>query len=284
MTATERRERVRAVLAGDACVRPASVFDPISGRLAEAAGLGIGMLGGSVAAAVVLGAPDVGVITLSELAGQVRRISRACEVALLVDADNGYGNALNAMRTVRELEDAGAAGFTLEDTALPPRYGAKGEELIATTEMVDKLRAGVAARRDPATVILGRTHALNHEGIEATAARVAAYAATGVDGIFLMGIRTEEQLAAMRAATDLPFMLGTTPAALTNELLATYGVRLVLRGHSSFGASVAAVQTVMARQAAGEPDDPAAQPPAEVLGIATATPEHAAWRRAFGGG
>src|SRR5208282_4019634 len=124
---TDRRRRFRAVLSGTRCVHPASVFDPISARIAEDLGFEVGMLAGSVASFAVLGAPDLMVLTLSELAEQAYRICRAGNLPLLVDADHGYGNALNAKRTVEELESAGVAALTIEDTLLPASFGALGE-------------------------------------------------------------------------------------------------------------------------------------------------------------
>src|SRR4029077_2068301 len=104
---SERRERFRAILSGAKCVYPGSVFDPISARIAEALGFEVGMLAGSIASFTVLGAPDLIVLTLTEFAEQAYRINRAGKLPLLVDADHGYGNALNVMRTVQELETAG---------------------------------------------------------------------------------------------------------------------------------------------------------------------------------
>ncbi len=121
---TERRERFRALLEGKACIHPASVFDPVSARIAEDLGFELGMFAGSIASLAVLGAPDQTLITLSEFAEQTHRICRAGGLPLLVDADHGYGNALNVMRTVEELETAGIAALTIEDTALPQAFGA----------------------------------------------------------------------------------------------------------------------------------------------------------------
>ena len=190
MNASERRQRLRRHFAGNECIRPASVFDPISARIATDLGFEYGMLGGSIASHTVLGAPDLAVITLTELADQCRRITRASELSLLVDADNGYGNALSVMRTIEELEVAGVAGMTIEDTILPQRFGHQGqEELIAIDEMTGKLRAAVAARQDAGTVILARTHAINATSFEDAIERVRAYEQTGVDGLFLLGIK-----------------------------------------------------------------------------------------------
>ena len=127
---TGRRERYRALIEGDGCIHPGSVYDPISARIAEDLGFEVGMLGGSIASMAVLGAPDLIVMTLTEFAGQVYRICRADELPLMVDADHGYGNALNVMRTVEELEAAGVSGLTIEDTQLPPPYGAEGPRLL----------------------------------------------------------------------------------------------------------------------------------------------------------
>src|ERR1700750_99388 len=110
---TDRRDRLRAIVAGARCIHPGSVHDPISARIAEDLGFEVGMFAGSVASLAVLGAPDLIVLTLSEFAGQAYRINRAGNLALLVDADHGYGNALNAKRTVEELETAGVAALSL---------------------------------------------------------------------------------------------------------------------------------------------------------------------------
>ena len=119
MDYTKRRERYRAVLAGDVCVHPGSVFDPISARVAEDLGFEVGMFAGSIASGTVLGAPDYVVLTLSEFAQQIYRICRAGTLPLMVDADHGYGNALSVKRTVEELEASGVAALTIEDTVLP---------------------------------------------------------------------------------------------------------------------------------------------------------------------
>src|SRR5665213_3782361 len=121
---TDRRERYREhVIHGSQCVHPGSVFDPISARIAEDLGFEVGMFAGSIASFTVLGAPDLVVLTLTEFADQIRRITRAGGLPLLVDADHGYGNALNVMRTVQELETAGVAALTIEDTVLPRPFG-----------------------------------------------------------------------------------------------------------------------------------------------------------------
>ena len=131
MDRRSRRSALRAVLAGPQCLRPASVYDAISMRIAADLGFEVGMLGGSVASLAILGDPDVALITLTELAEQVRRMTRAAPLPVVVDADHGYGNALNVRRTVQELEAAGAAALTIEDTVLPQAFGEHKPQLIA---------------------------------------------------------------------------------------------------------------------------------------------------------
>jgi Phosphoenolpyruvate phosphomutase len=123
MNWTERRERFRALLSGNRCVHPGSVYDAISARIAEDLGFEVGMFSGSIGSMSVLGAPDLVVLTLTEFAGEAYRICRAGNLALLVDADHGYGNALNVRRTVEELETAGICAMSIEDTVLPRPYG-----------------------------------------------------------------------------------------------------------------------------------------------------------------
>ena len=196
---TDRRERFRAVLRGRRCVHPGSVFDPISARIAEELGFEVGMFAGSIASFTVLGAPDLIVLTLTEFAAQAYRINRAGKLPLLVDADHGYGNALNVMRTVQELETAGVAGDVIEDTLLPRTYGEKKPRLISLEEGVGKMRAALAAREDPSFVIVGRTSAAAMTGTEDVIARAKAYVEAGVDALFFAGGMTREQLDAISA-------------------------------------------------------------------------------------
>ncbi len=167
-----RRERFRQLLQGNACLHPGSVFDPLSARIAEDLGYQFGMLAGSSASLTVLGAPDIVLLTLTEFAEQTYRICRSCSLPLLVDADHGYGNALNAARTVEELETAGVAGLTIEDTVLPSAFGASGTtNLTSIAEGAAKLRAALAARQDPLLAMIGRTSAVSITGVEDAIAR-----------------------------------------------------------------------------------------------------------------
>jgi carboxyvinyl-carboxyphosphonate phosphorylmutase len=239
---SKQRERLRAVLAGTECLSPATVFDALSARVAEAVGYEIGILSGSVTSNTILAAPDLALQTLTEFADQVRRIMRAGKLSLLVDADHGYGNALNVMRTVQELEHAGVSALTIEDTLLPARFGQPEDtlEVVSTGEMVGKLRAAMHARRDPSLVIAARTAALKAEDAERTAARAKAYAATGVDAIFITGLKRLAQFEAVRAAVKLPIIIGAAPD-VKREDLAARGVRILLQGHQPVAAAVKAL-------------------------------------------
>ncbi|NKB49109.1 MAG: oxaloacetate decarboxylase [Alphaproteobacteria bacterium] len=240
---TNRREKFRAVLSGDVCVHPGSVYDAISARIAEDLGFETGMFAGSIASMTVLGAPDIVMLTLSEFADQAHRICRAGELPLIVDADHGYGNALNVMRTVEALEIAGISAMSIEDTELPPAYGsATTRRLISVEEGTAKMRAALEARRDPGLVILGRTSAAVITGVEDTIARVRAYQAAGVDGIFLAGLKTRDDFTAIAAEIDIPIMLGGAGPELSDRtFLAEHGARIALQSHLPFSAGVGAV-------------------------------------------
>jgi carboxyvinyl-carboxyphosphonate phosphorylmutase len=252
LTFAQRRERLRAQLNGTQLVVPACVFDPISIRLAEQIGFEVALLPGSLVSAVVLGAPDDVLITLSELVEHVRRICRASDVPLIVDADHGYGNARNVARTVEELEAAGAAALLLEDTVLPAPFGATAPQVISLDEGVAKIRAAVAARVDPSLVIVARSIALAVEGIDGMIARARAYQAAGADGMFLGRLRTRAELDALAAATTLPFFAGKpTPELSDPAFLAARRVRFAVPGHETFLAAVRATEATLRAQHAG---------------------------------
>lgn len=257
MNLSKRRERFRAILSGNRYVHPASVYDPISARIAEDLGFELGMLAGSVASLTVLGAPDLIVLTLTEFAQQVHRICRAGNLPLLVDADHGYGNALNAKRTVEELETAGVAALTIEDTALPASYGESKPRLVSIDEGIGKMRAAVAGRQDPSLVVLARTSSMAIAGLDDTVKRARAYATTGVDGLFLVGVKTREELDAIAAAANLPLILANTPPAIADaDYLNARKVRVVLQGHAPFMAAIRAVyETLKALREGASPKD-----------------------------
>ncbi len=242
MAFRKRREALRSILSGSACIRPGSVYDATSIRIAQDLGFELGMFGGSVASLAVLGDPDIALITLTELAEQMRRMSRAATLPVLVDADHGYGNALNVRRTVEELETAGAAGLTIEDTLLPQAFGQSATQLISLEEGVGKMKAALDARRDPSLVIIGRSGAVSITSLDDAIARARAYESCGVDALFFTGIKTRAELEAITAVTTLPIMLGGVPDDMSDPAwLAGQRVRIALQGHTPFAAATQAV-------------------------------------------
>lgn len=259
----KRREQFRTQLNSTACVYPGSVFDPISARIAKELGFEVGMFAGSVASLTVLGDPDHIVLTLSEFAEQAYRINRAGELPLLVDADHGYGNALNVKRTVEELETAGVAALSIEDTELPRPFASSGKtSLISIEEGVGKMCAAVAGRGDPNLVIAARTSAAMVTGLEDCIARIEAYQATGVDAIFLIGLSEKVQLEAISKKCKLPVILGGAGAALKDlEYLGSKGVRICLQGHQPAMAAIQATYNTLKALREGTK-------PSELAGIA----------------
>ncbi len=243
---TDRRERYRAAIGGTECLHPGSVFDAISARIAEEIGFEIGMFAGSIGSFSVLGAPDLIVLTLTEFAAQAYRINRAGKLPLMVDADHGYGNALNVMRTVQELETAGVAGIMIEDTVLPRQFGEKKPSLISIEEGIGKMKAALAAREDTSLTIIGRTSAAAFTNWQDALARAKAYEKVGVDALFFAGGVTKEFLEALKAEVKLPLMLGGGGGALGDKAyLGSMGVRVSLQGHQPFSASVQAVYNTL---------------------------------------
>ncbi|MGA7804868.1 isocitrate lyase/PEP mutase family protein [Bradyrhizobium sp.] len=246
MAFRKRREALRSILSSPSCVRPGSVYDAVSIRIAEDLGFEVGMFGGSVASLAVLGDPDIALITLTELAEQMRRMSRAAQLPVLVDADHGYGNALNVRRTVQELEAAGAAGLTIEDTLLPQAYGEAKTQLISLQEGVGKMKAALDGRDDPSLVIMARTGAASITSLGDAIERARAYEATGVDALFFTGIKSPAELEAIAVATELPIVLGGAPEQMTApDYLAGQRVRIALQGHAPFAAATQAVYEIL---------------------------------------
>jgi oxaloacetate decarboxylase len=284
---TSRRERFRAILAGEGCIHPGSVYDAISARIAEDLGFEVGMFAGSIASMAVLGAPDLIVLTLSEFAQQAYRINRAGNLPLLVDSDHGYGNALNVKRTVEELETAGVAALTIEDTLLPRPYGPSGKpSLISIEEGVGKMKAALAGRQDKSLVVAGRTSALAIAGVEETVRRAQAYAAAGVDAVFLAGAKTRAEIEAVAAEVRIPLLLGGTTGELSDRaFLAAHNVKICLQGHAPFSAAVFAVyETLKALRDGVPPRDLKNIASADLMRQVTRAEDYQRWTREFLGG
>ncbi len=254
MNPAPARARLGQILNGQTCVRPVSVFDPVSARIAESLGFEAGMYAGSVASLVVLGAPDIILLTLSEFAAQARRICRASPIPLVCDADHGYGNALNVMRTVEELEASGVSGLTIEDTDLPRPFGVAKARPLPLKEGLGKIRAAIAGRSDPNLKIFARTGALAMTGMSDTLERLRAYQDTGADGIFLTGVKSKAEVEQIARAAKIPILLGAIgKEADDTAFLGAHGVRLALMGHQPFMAAVEAIRQCMMAQKQEKP-------------------------------
>ena len=282
-TWTDRRRRFRAVIEGDACVHPASVYDPMSARIAQDIGFEVGMFAGSTGSLTVLGAPDLIIMTLTEFAAQALRINRAAEIPLMVDADHGYGNALSVMRTVAELETAGVSGMSIEDTDLPQPFGEAKQRLLSLEEGVGKMKAAMAAKEDPALVIAGRTSAVQIAGLEEGVKRAKAYEAVGVDALFMVGVKTRAEVDAISEATTLPLILGgATPELEDKDYLGARRVRIALQGHQPIMAAVQAIHTTMRALRDGvKPKDLQGLPGKDLVQVATRSNRYDAWTKAY---
>jgi carboxyvinyl-carboxyphosphonate phosphorylmutase len=184
----------------------------------------------------------------------MRRMSRASPLPVMVDADHGYGNALNVRRTVQELEAAGAAGLTIEDTLLPQAFGEAKTQLISLDEGIGKMKAALDGRGDPSLVIMGRTGAVSITSLDDAIARAKAYEATGVDALFVTGIKARSELEAISAATTLPIVLGGAPEEMSDlGYLSGQRVRIALQGHAPFAAATQAVYDTLKALREGTP-------------------------------
>jgi oxaloacetate decarboxylase len=284
---SERRTRFRALLAGDRCVHPGSVYDAISARIAEDLGFEVGIFSGSIGSMSVLGAPDLVVLTLTEFALQANRVCRAGNLCLLVDADHGYGNALNVRRTVEELETAGVCALSIEDTVLPRPYGPSGKPtLIPVEEGIGKMKAALSARQDSKLVIAGRTSALAITGLDDAMKRVKAYEAAGVDAIFLAGGVTVEAIETISSAIKVPIITGGGAGTLADlSWMAARKVRVALQGHAPFSAAVQAVyNTLKALRDGTKPEALTGIAPADLMRRVTRADSYAEWTKEFLGG
>lgn len=243
------RRSFRELLASQHCFHTASVFDPMSARIAADLGFEVGILGGSVASLQVLAAPDFALITLSEFVEQATRIGRVAQLPVIADADHGYGNALNVMRTVQELERAGVSALTIEDTLPPAQFGRKSTDLISTEEGVGKVKAALEARVDPQLSIIARTNAAVLP-VEDVIHRTKAYQEAGADGICMVGVRDFDHLEQIAEGLTVPLMLVTyaNPNLNDNERLAKLGVRIVVAGHGAYFASIKATYDSLREQ------------------------------------
>jgi methylisocitrate lyase len=249
--------RLRAALEIERPLQVVGAVNAYAALLAERSGFRALYLSGAGVANASFGLPDLGITSLNDVSEDVRRITAASPLPLLVDADTGFGSAFNIARTTRELSRAGAAGMHLEDQVSAKRCGHRpGKALVQTGEMVDRIRAAVDARSDPAFVIMARTDAHAVEGQAAALERAAAYVAAGADMIFAEALKTLDEYRQFTTALGVPVLAniteyGQTPLFTVTELAAA-GVRLVLYPLSAFRAAARAqLQVYGAIRAAG---------------------------------
>ncbi|HEY7489887.1 MAG TPA: isocitrate lyase/PEP mutase family protein [Candidatus Tectomicrobia bacterium] len=238
------RERFRRVLARPTCTLAANIFDPLSARIAHMLEYEVCVLSGSVGKVATLAAPDIVLSNMSDVVEHCRRITRMADVSLMVDAEDGFGNAVNVIRTVKELEAAGVSGIEIEDNVVPRQFGVARPGLVSTAEQVGKLKAAVAARSDPTTVIVARTSALAECTLEEALERIRAYAATGAEALMLVGMRRgRADLEAVHQAASLPLCVLNPPAEVRNDapFLAANGVRILMLGNPTFAVAVKAI-------------------------------------------
>lgn len=224
--------KLRALLATSQPLLSMGIYDCFSARTAERAGFELLSISGNALTASLLGLPDLGLITMTEVAGQARRIADCVDVPVLADGDTGYGNVLNVVRTVREFEAAGIAALSLEDQVFPKRSSTIGTPgLVSAKEMSAKIRAACEARRSSDFVVIGRTDAVSVEGVDAAIERCRRYAEAGADILFVNALEREEDMRRVTAAIAKPVKInvveGQPAAILGYPRLFELGFRMV---------------------------------------------------------
>ena len=247
------RRRLRELLSKGQLVPAAGVYDSMSARLVEAAGFPAVYMSGFGVTASLLGRPDIGLLGMSEMAQASRRIVAAVDVPVIADADTGYGNAINVIRTVQEYEAAGVAAMHIEDQVTPKRCGhMTGKQVVPAEVMINKVRAALAARQDPDLVLIARTDAAAVEGIDAAIDRALRYREAGADMLFLDALSSQEDIekaATALAAEQVLFSWGEgglTPPTTLGQLRG-WGFSVVIFPVATLLASVSAIQSLLAQ-------------------------------------
>jgi len=243
--------RLRELLnSGQTIVAPGA-FDPLAARLVEEAGFAAVYMTGFGTSAALLGRPDVGLLTMTEMADSAGRIAACVDIPVIADADTGYGNPLNVIRTVGAYEAAGVAGLHIEDQVAPKKCGhMDGKQVIAAGEMAQKVRAAVDARSDPDFAIIARTDARAVEGLDSALDRARRYRDAGADALFIEALVSEAEIeAAARAFPDVPLLFnwaegGKTPP-VSLERLTELGYRIVIFPIGTLLAATAAMRRIL---------------------------------------
>ncbi len=244
--------KLRELLNSGQTVLAPGAFDPLAARCIEAAGFAAVYMTGFGTAAAMFGRPDVGLVTMTEMADNAARIAACVDIPVIADADTGYGNPLNVIRTVSTYEAAGVAALHLEDQVAPKKCGhLEGKQVISAEEMAQKIRAAAEARTSQDFVIIARTDAVAVEGLPAAIDRARRYRDAGADVLFVEAVRTEEEAAAVAAAfPDTPLLFnwvegGKTPPIPLSRLT-ELGYRIVIFPISTLLAATGAMRAVLA--------------------------------------
>lgn len=245
--------RLRALLGGADPVVAPGAYDALSARLVEAAGFPAVYMTGFGVTASLIGRPDMGLLTMTEMVQTARRIVSTVAVPVIADADTGYGNALNVVRTVQEYEAAGVAAIHLEDQVTPKKCGhMEDKQVVGADTAVDKVRAAVAARQHPDFVLIARTDANAVEGLDAAIERAKRYRDAGADALFVEALRDEREMERVAGAfPDVPLLFNwaeggkTPPTGL--DRIRELGYRIVIYPLSALLAATAGVRDVMDR-------------------------------------
>ena len=243
--------RLRALLdSGQTIVAPGA-FDPLSARLVEEAGFPAVYMTGFGTSAALIGRPDVGLLTMTEMAGNAGRIAACVDIPVIADADTGYGNPLNVIRTVGAYEAAGVAGIHIEDQVAPKKCGhMEGKQVIPAEEMAQKVRAAVEARAQPEFVIIARTDARAVEGLDRALERGRMYREAGADALFIEALTSEDEAGeAIRAFPGVPLLFnwaqgGKTPP-ISLDRLRELGYRIVIFPISTLLAATGAMRRIL---------------------------------------
>ncbi len=243
---------LRKILDQEKTVLVPGAYDTLSAKILKQAGFKVLYMTGSGVTASLIGMPDVGLLTMTEMVNQARNIVNAIDIPLICDADNGYGNPINVIRTVREYERAGVAGIHIEDQVAPKRCGHfEGKQVISAEEMIKKIEAAIYAREDDAFLLIARTDARSIAGLDEAIRRARLYDQAGADMIFVEAPQSVAELKTIsEELSDIPLLVnmvegGKTPI-LPFEQLQQMGIKIVLYPTSSIRASAKALQELAA--------------------------------------
>lgn len=257
-------QRLRDILAEPGCTAVAPVFDSLSARIAQVLGWEVGKLPGSTGKFANLGLPD-GVVLSSttDLVDIARRLTNMADLSLIVDADDG-GSPLQVRRTIRDLEAAGVAGIELDDMLSPSHFG-RDPSLVSVGVQVAKLSAAASSRRDPSTLIIGRSSALQHLAPDEAVRRIEAYAQTGIDALMLPGLNNggissdpRRDIEAVQAVSGLPLFVSGLPAELLTDVgwLEKQRIKLLFHGPHPYKMAVRAIHDALDHlRRGGDPDE-----------------------------